>query len=200
MKRDEVSFCAFVASKCPICGRRGCLREITPYKRGVVELFPDREGEVLVARFLCRKKNRTASLLPLELVPYHRYTLRSLVMCLLLFRVVWGDPERILEDIWNELPPDNKVTVYLVRYWLKELLRGLRRAHAQLRHEYGLEHVRTEPGWGGKLNELHDYFCAFGIRGPPAGSSVMADLAKNYSRGTQRFLVGRPSQERQRHG
>ena len=192
----KVDFTVFVVGKCPLCGKWNCLREITPYKRGIIELFPWRTGEIPVARFLCRKLGLTVSLLPVELVPYHRYTLRSILLALFLFHAVWGDPECTLEDVWNELPPDSNVTVYLLRYWLGEVLRGLRRAHAKLHCRYGLSGVRTGLGLSGQFSELQSYFHACGIRGPPDGNSAVAGLAADYSRSTNRFLVGRTSQER----
>jgi len=199
MNRGEVDFAAFVAGECPLCGRRDCLRELTPYLRGVIELFPWAVEEVLVARFLCREKKLTVSLLPLELVPYHRYTLRSMLIALFLFHAVWGKPGSTLEDIWCELPPDSNVLVFLLRYWLGEVLRGLRRAHVELGRRYDLGEVSTGAGLGGALTELHSYCCAVGVRGPPQGNAAVAVLAAGYSDSTGRFLVGRPSQERRRN-
>ena len=200
MKRGDVDFSVFVVGKCPLCGQRGCLREITPYSRGVMELFSWRTGDVLVARFLCRSSAKTVSLLPLELIPYCRYTLQSIVMTLLFFHAVWGTPGRTLEDIWDDLPPDSSVTVYLVRYWLCLVLRGFRRGHAELSQRYDLETIRTKIGLAGDLTELHGYFDAFGIRGPPEGCYAVAQLAASYSEATGRFLVGRSSQDRRSQG
>mgnify|MGYP006971734242 CR=1 FL=1 len=176
------------------------MRQITPYVRGVIELFPWREDEVSVPRFLCRKRKLTVSLLPLALVPYHRYTLRSMMLALLLFHGIWGEPGATLEDIWSELPPESNVAIYLLRYWLGEVLRGLRCAHEALRRAYDLSGVGTGVGLGGALTELYSYCCAIGIRGPPEGGAAVADLAAGYSQGNGRFLVGRPSQERRRQG
>ena len=73
-----------VGPMCPICGRCSCWRRITPYRRTVIELFPYREGRILVARFLCQKTGQTFSLLPVCLVPYHHYTAGSMLFALLL--------------------------------------------------------------------------------------------------------------------
>jgi hypothetical protein len=196
MKYGEVDFAAFVVGKCPLCGQRECLRQITPYSRGFIELFPWGNGEVLVARFLCRKLKLTVSLLPVELAPYHRYTLRSILLALLLFHAVWGDPSCTLEDVWSKLPLDSNVTVYLLRYWLGEVLRGLRRAHDHLCRWYDLSDIQSGVGLSGRLRELHSYFHTCKIRGPPDGNAAVADLATGYSRSTKCFLVGRTSQER----
>ena len=68
---------------CPLCGQAGCWREIAPYERGVVELFPFRRGMVLVARFQCRARMRTFSLL---------FALISLVMLVMFFIYVLRGP------------------------------------------------------------------------------------------------------------
>ena len=75
-----------VRPSCPICGQDECWREITPYSRHVIELFPCREDDVLIARFQCRRTLATFSLLPVQLIPYHQYTVSSMLGALL---TVW---------------------------------------------------------------------------------------------------------------
>ena len=61
---------------CPICNRPDCYREITPYWRYAIEIFPDfKKEKIPVARFVCRELRRTFSLLPVQLIPYFQYTL-----------------------------------------------------------------------------------------------------------------------------
>jgi len=75
VQAGALDVCAYVGAVCPICDSSCGYRPITPYRRGVIELFPVyRKGEVLVARAQCRRTLRTFSLLPHPLAPYHRYT------------------------------------------------------------------------------------------------------------------------------
>ena len=37
---DRIDWDAVLGQRCAICGEMGCHREITPYTRGVIELFP----------------------------------------------------------------------------------------------------------------------------------------------------------------
>jgi hypothetical protein len=70
---------------CPICGKRECYRRITPYFRYAIELFPEfGKQRIPIARFLCRNKRRTFSLLPIQLIPYFQYTLCAVIGTLLL--------------------------------------------------------------------------------------------------------------------
>jgi len=79
---------------CPVCGAECGFREIASYEREVRELWPARDGVVSVARFQCRGavRYRTFSMLPYQLVPYHRYTLQSMILTVLLWREYWKDP------------------------------------------------------------------------------------------------------------
>ena len=83
---------------CPVCGGGCGYREIEAYFREVRELWPQRSGFVPVARFQCRGKREageypTFSMLPYQLVPYHRYTLGSMVMAMLLWAQYRRDPD-----------------------------------------------------------------------------------------------------------
>src|SRR3972149_8241322 len=71
----QIDFFSFIGPRCPICGALDCYRQITPYWRYAIDLFPDfKKEQVPIARFLCRKKRKTFSLLPIQLIPYLQYT------------------------------------------------------------------------------------------------------------------------------
>ena len=80
VEADSIALGAVLGDLCPACGCACGFREIEPYTRGVIELFPlYRRGRALVARFLCRAGVGSFSLLPHQLVPYHQYTAESMV-------------------------------------------------------------------------------------------------------------------------
>jgi len=67
---------------CPICGGKDCVQFIGFYHRRVVDEYGCVMDDFPIARFLCRKKgnpprgsHRTFSVLPLELIPYTKYSI-----------------------------------------------------------------------------------------------------------------------------
>jgi hypothetical protein len=191
-----IDFLRVIGPACPLCGEHGCWREIEGYFRGVIELFPKyREGEVLVARFQCRRTRKTFSLLPIQLIPYHRYTAASVVMALALALAhglsLFGVAEKLLAG-------DSRANGYLLAAWLLVLVHGLRRAHPWLAERYPLSVVRSArrrlpADW---LAELGAYLAALAPRASPAGGAGFLAVISSYAHATSRFLFGVPSQER----
>lgn len=190
-----MDYSRLVAGPCPLCGRRGCLREISQYRRTVIELFPFRRDSVLVARFYCRRKRKTASALPLQLAPYHVYTVDSMVRAVLLFLTVLGRKGK-REEVLAEFDAESPVAVCHVRGWLGVLVRDLRRSHGVLLRGYGLTGIRSGRGFQGMTSEAGAYLTALGVRGPPEGAETLFEVQRNYARWSGRFLVGIPSQDR----
>ena len=55
----QIDFTSFIGPICPICGEKHCYREITPYWRYAIDLFPEYKKErIPVARFLCRGRGK----------------------------------------------------------------------------------------------------------------------------------------------
>ena len=217
MNRGEVDFSAVLRGKCPLCAGRGCIRELTAYGRGFKELFPLSSGRVLVARFECVTlkakdgRRHTFSLLPLELVPYRRYTLRSMLTALALFVSVFGPDVTTIEQAFlDALPTDGPVSVSLLRLWAQAAVRGFRRSHPVLCKMHELSLVSARSGLVGEAGEVREYLRGCRVRAPPAFDSVVCTwtedpagwhddlcrLVTEYSRATRVFLVGVPSQER----
>lgn len=180
---------------CPLCGRPGCWREIAPYEREAIELFPFERGLVLVARFQCRALKRTFSLLPWQLVPYHRYTLESMALAVLLWRQVFAEDGGSAGAAVEELPGDSGVTPWLLHRWVAVLVAGLRLAHPVLRRWYDLDGIRSATDRAGLLDEAHAYLSAIGCRGPPPRGGL-GEAPRRYGAVAGRHLAGRPSQER----
>jgi hypothetical protein len=182
MCAGAVDFSWVLRERCPLCGGRGHIGLLTPYRRRVVELFPEHDKPVLVARFRCNLTGRTFSLLPDELAPYHAYTVPTMLRVLALFHGLFGDPGRSLESIIEDLPSDCVVTVYLIRCWTRMVVRGFRRAHAALSRAHDLREIGSGSGFQGEVSEVHVYLTACGPRGPPRSGT--------------RFLFGTASQDR----
>jgi hypothetical protein len=188
---------AYVGAVCPICGTSCGYRPITAYRRGVIELFPVyRKGEVLVARAQCRRTLRTFSLLPHQLAPYHRYTVDSMVITLVVaWRLCDGQGKPRLEKTLDELPADCEVTRWLLSCWVQALGQGLRGAHPVLSRCHDLSAVRSGTGLADTLGEVALYLAALGIRGPPRLEGIEEVLLRYGSR-TGRLLIGTASQDR----
>lgn len=197
IRAERIDFFAYIGPVCPICADECGYREITPYSRGVIELFPIyRTGDVDIARFQCKATYRTFSLLPHHLVPYHRYTVDSMVIalivaCRLLHEL--GSPG--LEKVLARLPADCEVTTWLLRCWVETIGVGFRRAHFLLAVRYDLSGICSGISFSDRLREISCYFAALGIRGPPDDVGITPLLlCCRFEPG--RFLVGIPSQER----
>jgi hypothetical protein len=186
-----------IGPRCPICGRTGCWREITPYHRRVVELFPFRKGRIAVVRFQCVTTGRTFSMLPYQLAPYFAYTIESMIKLLVLVWQVREEDDRGVQAALSEIQgEDVDVTPWLVACWLMSVLAGLRRAHASLARFYDLSDIDTRSR---PLDEVLCYVRAFGPRGPPATGDVLRLAMERCARLSGMPLVGTPSQHRCAH-
>ena len=77
---DQIDFISFLGVHCPICKRIDCYRPMAPYWRNAIELFPEfKKKRIPIARFLCRRRRKTFSLLPVQLIPYFQYTVGAVV-------------------------------------------------------------------------------------------------------------------------
>jgi hypothetical protein len=195
MSAGAVDFSWVPRKRCPLCGGRGHIGLLTPYSRRVVELFPHWEERILVARFRCNRTGRTFSLLPLELAPYHVYTVPTMLRVLALFHVLFGDPGRSLESIINDLPSDCVVTVYLIRCWSRMMVRGFRRSHPTLTRLHELRYISSGLGLRGEVSEVDAYLGACSARGPPPESLPLLRSFRDITQG-MRFLFGTASQDR----
>jgi hypothetical protein len=142
-----------------------------------------------VARFLCRLKRRTFSLLPIQLAPYCQYTLTAIIGTLLLGLNGREQGQQGFQVAVLAVDPDSLITPWLVACWLVLVLNGLKRAHAWLRHWYDLNGIRTQRAW----EQVRGYFLALGWTSP---GSRPIEVLHQYSRTTKQFLFGIPSQQR----
>ena len=195
MKSRAIDFLSVIGPVCPLCGERDCYREITPYWRYAIDLFPQlTKGRVPVARFLCCKSRRTFSLLPFHLIPYVRYTVSAVVGILL---AGLGCRRSGGQGFWGAVlavDPDSSVTPWLVFTWVQMALRGLQRSHGTLSHWYDLSFSSTSAkpsAW----QKLRDYFRAFGWE-VDSSWPCLSDVLRRRTIEARTFLFGRPSQER----
>jgi len=191
-----------IGDSCPLCGKPGCYRQIKSYARLAIEVEPGvegevREGRVPIARFLCRVRKLTFSLLPIQLLPYHRYTVATVVSLLLLAQAVLREEGSGLFSVAEQrLAGDARITGWELRCWLEVAVTGLRRGHQVLGRSYSLSQVLPGRDLQGRLDEVSAYFSAFAPRGPPGRAAEVHQVLARYGRATGRFLFGTPSQER----
>jgi hypothetical protein len=178
----QIDFLSFLGPTCPICGKKDCYREITPYWRYAIELFPEfRKEGVPIARFLCGKQESTFSLLPTQLIPYFQYTVNAVIGTLLLVLHYRQMGQKGFHGASVAVDPDSLLTPWLIACWLGVWY-----------HLADIRALHRRPAW----EEAAGYFLGFGwhlkIRwGPPLQS-----LVNRYSQSTRLFLFGSPSQYR----
>lgn len=167
-----------------------------PYWRYAIELYPFEKRRIPIARFLCRRKGQTFSLLPEQLIPYVQYTVDAVARTILLVLEYrrWG--RRGFHGASLEVDPDSSVTPWLIACWVAVVLKGLRRAHPILRARYDLSGIRTTGAEDSLGTELQMYLTAFGAWPPRAGPEALVAVVKSYSRQSGGFLLGTPSQLR----
>lgn len=182
---------------CPVCGGAPDFREIAPYDRQVATLLPPMQGRVEIARFQCRSTGRTFSLLPCQLVPYHRFTVDSILVALLLAAELGDEGRSGLARAAAAWSADAGLSHWQLSCWLRLAVRGLRRAHAVLAQGHDLGAVRSGDDVVGRLVELTQYVSAFARppRGPPGRQAVLR-LLKHHQPRSSHFLLGTPSQQR----
>jgi hypothetical protein len=192
----QIDFFSFLGPACPVCGKRNCYREITPYWRYAIDLFPQFKKErVPIARFLCNKQEKTFSILPTQLIPYFQYTVNAVIGTLLLGLQYRQTGQKGFHGASVAVDPDSLLTPWLIACWLGVVVLGLRRSHGMLRRWYSLTEIRSS-SMTAVWKEAAGYFLCFGWRlkirwGPPLHS-----LINRYSRNTRLFLFGTPSQYR----
>ena len=167
-----------------------------PYWRHAIDLYPFQKKRIPIARFLCRRKRRTFSLLPEQLIPYVQYTVDAVVRTILLVLEHRRRGRRGFHGAWLEVDPDSLVTPWLIACWLAVVHKGLRRAHPVLRARYDLSGIRSTVGGDALGTELEMYVTAFGAWPRSGGLEVLVAVARHYSRQSGGFLFGTPSQLR----
>lgn len=192
----KIDFISFLGVHCPICKGLDCYRPMAPYWRYAVEVFPKfRKKRIPIARFMCRQRRKTFSLLPIQLIPYYQYTVNAVVGTLLLGMESWQMGQKGFHGASvkvDEADPESLMTPWLISCWLVAVVKGLRRGHAALRQFYNLDGIHTSGAW----EEVAAYFGAFGLRPKIDRLSLFVDLVYRYSRRTRQFLFGTPSQYR----
>jgi len=167
---------------------------MAPYWCYAIELFPEfKKKGIQIARFICRQRRKTFSLLPTQLIPYFQYTVGFVVGPLFFRMECWQMGQKGFHGASvkvDEVDPGNLLTLWLITCWLVVVLRGLRRAHAVLKQFYNLDGMRSV----GLSEEAAAYFAAFSLKPQIDGLALWMGLVNRYSRTTGQFLFGTPSQ------
>jgi hypothetical protein len=196
----RMDFVSSIGIRCPVCGREQCYREITPYWRYAIDLFPGYSKErIPVARFLCRQSGKTFSLLPIQMIPYFQYTAHAVIRVLLLALTVRETGQRGFHGAATGVDPDSGMTPWLVTCWFMTIVRGFRRAHATLIQWYDLSGARSREK-SKVCEEVSGYFSGLDWLRKVLKWDLMALAVTRYSRQTSFFLFGVPSQWRGREG
>lgn len=140
-KFSSINFEAYLGEQCPICGKINCYTQIAEYYRNAISLFPYKKGIIPVARFLCNSTGRTFSLLPYQLIPYHQYTVDSIIGTLLTVHHYQCLGQKGYHRACLELNPDCLVTPYLIQTWAMLVSSGFIRGHPFLKASYPLSVV-----------------------------------------------------------
>jgi hypothetical protein len=167
-----------------------------PYWRYAIELFPEfKKKRIPIARFMCRRRRKTFSLLPIQLIPYFQYTVGAVVGTLFLGMGCWQMGQKGFHGASvkvDEVDPESLVTPWLTACWLSAVVQGVRRGHATLKQFYNLDGIHSSGAW----EEATAYFAAFGLGPNVERLSPLMNLVYRYSQRTGQFLFGTPSQYR----
>ena len=185
-----------IGPSCPICGKPDCYRRITAYWRSAIDLFPEFKNErIPIARFLCRRRHKTFSMLPTQLIPYRQYTVKAVIGALLLGLRCRQRGQKGFHGASIAVDPESLVTPWLVGCWLSAVVLGFRRAHGVLRRLYHLAEIhitlKTDP-W----REAAGYLMSLGCMSQTRWGPGIQGLVNRYSRNHQLFLFGTASQYR----
>lgn len=194
---DQIDFVSFIGRCCPLCDKTDCYRKIAPYFRTAIDLLPHRKGEVMILRFQCRTLELTFSLLPVQLIPYHHYTLMAVVFMLLLAQdLVTNDSLSLCAVAQHHRPAGSLITGFLLSCWLRNALAGLHRAHSALHRWFRLFELRSGSTIKTMLDEVHGYFYAFSRSRHPGRRQDVHAICCRFSRTAKMFLIGVPAQLR----
>ncbi len=173
----QIEFFSFLGPTCPVCGKQDCYREITPYWRYAIDLFPEFKKErVPIARFLCDKREKTFSILPSQLIPYFQYTVNAVIGTLLLVLQCRQMGQKGFHGASVAVDPDSLLTPWLIACWLGVVVLGLRRAHGVLRRWYPLTEIRSSHS-SAAWEEAAGYFLVFWLA-PENPLGLAASLAR----------------------
>jgi hypothetical protein len=133
-------------------------------------------------------------MLPYQLVPYHRYTVESMITAILLWAEYCKDPDEVgtAYQVEQLLPGDSRVSSWQLHCWLLAFRVGFSRAQGELFEIYDFAGV---PFGAPAIYEVHGYFEAVS-RGPPGRGEAVVSCVREHGRRTGRFLFGVPSQGR----
>jgi hypothetical protein len=161
-----------------------------PYWRNAIEIDPYRKEQVPICRFECRSSGRTFSLLPIQLIPYHQYTLAAVITMVILATKLYRQGQAGCEGSVEKADAESSVTPFLVWCWLGLVVAGLRRAHVFLTRAYDLRQIRS--GWGraSRIAELTAYLKAISVGGRMEWPRDPVFLVGVYAKATGRFLFG----------
>lgn len=198
---EKIDWKSVIGPYCPVCGENCGYRALTEYYRRVVELWPPREGTVPVARFQCRGSwtGSTFSMLPFQLMPYHLYTVETILKALLLWREYCKDPDchGTPYEVEQSLPMQSRVSSWQLRRWLAVIRHGFLTAHGELSLRYDFLEIARDESIIGYLDTMYGYIAVFS-RGPPARVSAVMTALQLYGQITGRFLFGCSSRSRRR--
>ena len=192
----KIDFLSFIGPSCPICGKPSCYRPITPYWRYAIDLFPEFKKErIPIARFVCRSRHKTFSMLPTQLIPYCQYTVKAVIGALLLGLQCRQRGQKGFHGASVAVDPESRLTPWLIACWLSAVLLGFRRAHGFLRGFYNLAEIpitSMTAAW----QEVAGYLTALGLTPQIRWGPVLQGLANRYGGSHRRFLFGTASQHR----
>jgi hypothetical protein len=128
------------------------------------------------------------------LIPYLLYTASSVIGSLLYGLFHWQAGMKGFFGAAQDVDPDSLITPWLVAYWLKIVISGLRRSHSVLIQWIDLSPVSDSGAFGWKEVSVH--FQVLGWRGAPPVGIKLRELLHRYIRAVKGFLFGIPSQGR----
>jgi len=203
VKRNNVSpelleiFYKQYGDRCPLCGKRDCLKFIGTYKRRVHHIKDEVDHyypEYKIARFLCSEKHLTMSLLPAGIIPYRLYTISFITTVLLWYLLDKKHLPKIDTMITGKSTPDGFMLIpRTIKMFIKYLAIAIN-IYSVIAKDNRFKNVPLKDGVVLFIQYMNSYKNNK-IRGPTGFSFDFYFKRGNYKK-QARFLFGTPSQYR----
>jgi len=144
---------------------------------------------------VCRRRRRTFSVLPTQLIPYHQYTANAVIGALLLGLECRRSGQKGYHGAALAVDPESRISPWLIATWLSMVVVGFRRAHALLSGFYNLAEIHIEHITGA-WERAAGYFTHLHCRSQTRWGPGLQGFLNRYSLSCRLFLLGSASQGR----
>jgi len=195
-KFSQINFHDWIGECCPICDNACEYAQIRCYCRYAIDAFPFKKAKVPIARFRCKTKKKTFSLLPHQLIPYCQYTVNAIIRTILAVYSFQQTGQQGYHGSCLEMDPDCSATPFLILTWARLLETGFNRGH-HLLHGLFPDKLPTSNRTKSIIEKIYLYIK--GVSEPELpGLNGVSQAMIIFFKKTKNHLFGTSSSERNR--